>query len=66
MRIGSPLISGRSPTNSCITHAVMTIPTSSSRLIVTLLVSRHAALRFSSAEKSSGRSYLQYVRSSVQ
>ena len=46
-------------TSSCMTHAVSTIPTSSSKLIVTLRVSPRAALRFSSGESARGKSYLQ-------
>ena len=59
IKMGSPLDSRWSPTSSCMAHAVSTIPTSSSKLIVTLHVSRRAALRFSPAESARGESYLQ-------
>ena len=53
------LLPSFAPTSSCMTHAVSTIPTGSSKLIVTLRVSRRGALRFSSAESARGKSYLQ-------
>lgn len=37
IRTGSPLVCRRPPTSSCMTHAVRTIPKSSSRLIVACL-----------------------------
>ena len=48
--MGSPTESGVSPANSSITHAVTTIPNSSSKFIVMVHVSRRSAFRFSSCQ----------------
>ena len=57
--IGSPTDSGLSPTSSSITQAVTTIPSNSSKLIVTVQVSRCSAFYFNSVVSAGGRSYLQ-------
>ena len=58
---GSTSDAGLSPASSSITQAVATIPRSSSRLMVTVQVSRSSAFRFNAIVKSIGRPYRQYT-----
>ena len=64
--MGSPTDSGVSAANFSITHAITTISSSSSKLIVMIHVSRRLAFRFSSCVSPSGRSYLRYIFFSTQ
>ena len=64
--IGSPIDSGLSPTSSSITQAVTTIPSNSSKLIVTVQVSRRSAFYFNSVVSSGVRSYIQKTFLSTQ
>ena len=57
--IESPADAGSSPCSSSISHAVATIPKSSSKLIVMVQVSRRSAFRFSYFVGAGGTSYLQ-------
>ena len=66
IKTGSPSTTGKSPTNSSITQAVSTIPSSSRRLIVIVQDSRRATLSFSSFVNYVGKSYRQYTFLSTQ